>query len=58
MSKQTNGKIKNAIDRLTPSDLAVLVSLAYFKARWLEQFDPAETKAAVFHTAKGDKKCS
>jgi len=58
VSKHTNGKIENAINQLKPRDLAILVNVAYFKARWSEQFDPEETKPAIFHTANGDKKVS
>jgi len=55
VSNQTNDKIQNLIpDRvLDPSTRLVLVNAIYFKADWLNQFDPNGTHDSSFHLLDG-----
>ena len=57
VSKQTNEKIKDlipqgALDKMTRM---VLVNAIYFKADWLDQFDPNDTKDQPFHLLDGSQ---
>ena len=57
VSKQTNDKIKDlipqgALDKMTRM---VLVNAIYFKADWLDQFDPNDTKDQPFHLLDGSQ---
>jgi serpin B len=51
---------KDRIDELLPQGsifpdvILVLVNAIYFKASWLDPFDPANTAKATFHAAAGD----
>jgi serine protease inhibitor len=42
-SDQTNGLIKNVIDRTDPYDLMYLLNAIYFKGIWATKFDPNNT---------------
>ena len=55
-SEHTNGKIKEIIDRLDPSNVMVLVNALYFNAPWDNEFDPALTSSQTFHGLSGDSK--
>jgi len=54
-------RTEQRIDELLPAgsigpDAAfVLVNAIYFKASWLDKFDPAHTESATFHAADGDR---
>ena len=48
-SEHTNGKIKDIIDRLDPSNVMVLVNALYFNAPWENEFDPDRTREQIFN---------
>ena len=52
-SENTNGKIDEIIDRLTPGDVMVILNALYFNAPWAERFDAALTSKADFHGVSG-----
>ncbi len=55
VSKKTNDKIQDLIPAgaLDASTRMVLVNAIYFKADWVNQFDPGDTQAAPFHLLDG-----
>lgn len=54
-SEHTSGKITEIIDELSPNDVMVLVNALYFKAPWLDPFEPHLTSDAKF---KGSRSVS
>lgn len=54
-AENTEGKITEIIDRLTPGDVMVLLNALYFNAPWEEAFDANLTSKADFHGVSGDK---
>ena len=54
VSEKTQGKIRQIIDRLEPSTLAVLANAIYFKGNWAEPY--ADTVKRTFTDASGVKK--
>lgn len=48
-AENTNGKIDEIIDRLSPGAVMVLVNALYFNAPWEDEFSPNLTKEADFH---------
>ena len=54
-AENTEGKITEIIDRLTPGDVMVLLNARYFNAPWEEAFDANLTSKADFHGVSGDK---
>jgi serpin B len=57
VSKQTNDKIKDLIPQgaLDSMTRMVLVNAIYFKADWLNQFDPNDTDDQPFHLLDGSQ---
>ena len=55
-SENTNGKITEIIDRLSPSDVMVLINALYFNAPWENEFDPALTTDQTFYGQKKESK--
>lgn len=53
--QNTNGKIKNIIDKLQPNDIMALLNAIYFKGTWTYQFDKSQTADDFFTTAAGAK---
>ena len=53
-SENTNGMIKGIINRLTPDMNLIIANALYFKAPWLDPFEPNDTQQAVFHGSEGD----
>ena len=47
-AENTEGKIDEIVDRLTPGDVMVILNALYFNAPWEEKFDPAYTAKADF----------
>lgn len=47
-AENTNGKIDEIIDRLSPGAVMVLVNALYFNAPWEDEFSPAFTKEGDF----------
>jgi serine protease inhibitor len=52
----TNGKIKNLIDRIDPLDIMYLINAIYFKGVWHTNFDKEETVEAPFYCPDGSQK--
>lgn len=52
-SENTDGKITEIVDRLSPSMVMLLVNALYFNAPWAEAFLESNTKDGVFHAATG-----
>jgi serpin B len=50
---KTRGKITTILDTVDPYDVMYLINAIYFKGRWRQRFDPADTKDAPFHAADG-----
>lgn len=55
-AENTEGKIDEIIDRLTPGDVMVLLNALYFNAPWQDRFDPAMTSKADFQAVSGLRK--
>lgn len=52
----TNGKITEILDRLSPDMVMVLVNALYFNAPWQNRFDASMTSEQTFHGQAGDRK--
>lgn len=55
VSRQTNGKIQQAVDTLPPEALMVLMNTAFFEMPWLNPVEPEYIKERVFTAADGTK---
>jgi len=55
-SKETQGRISKAVDRIDPADLALLLNAVYFKGQWTHKFDKAQTQQRDFTLAGGSVK--
>jgi serine protease inhibitor len=53
---KTNGKIKNLLTQIDPSDVMYLINAIYFKGIWQIEFDKDKTKDAPFYLADGSQK--
>ncbi|UQX89085.1 serpin family protein [Jatrophihabitans telluris] len=55
---QTHGKITTLFDpgQLDPGTMLVLANAVYFKARWRQAFDAANTRPDTFHRADGTER--
>ena len=53
-SENTEGKIKEIVDRLASNDVMILINALYFNAPWQKGFDAESTRKGVFHAVKGD----
>ncbi|XP_027146430.1 leukocyte elastase inhibitor-like isoform X2 [Larimichthys crocea] len=58
VEQQTENKIKDLLKPETVSTMTrlVLVNAIYFKGKWMNRFDPADTKEMSFETYKDGKK--
>lgn len=56
VSQNTRGKITEIVDRLSPSQLMVLINAIYFKGSWTRQFDTKQTKMEPFYLLNGNSK--
>ncbi len=56
LNEHTGGLLQDKVDdvELNANTVMSLVSTIYFGARWLDVFDAAQTRDAVFHAASGD----
>lgn len=55
-SENTNGKIKEIIDKLDPGNVMVLINALYFNAPWENEFDPSMTSEQPFFGISGQQK--
>ena len=53
-SDNTDGLIKNIIQKFNPNTVAAIANAIYFSDRWERQFDPGNTETDVFHAPDGD----
>ncbi len=53
VENQTQGKIKNLIEQINPTDVMFLINAIYFKADWQYQFNASATKDEPFYLADG-----
>ena len=52
----TNGKIKQIVQRIDPRTLIVLINAIYFKGSWQKEFDKSATRDGIFHLSDGGQK--
>lgn len=55
ISEATRGKLNNTLSSLDPSTICVLISVLYFKANWMYQFDKSKTTPNSFCSLSGKK---
>jgi serine protease inhibitor len=53
---KTNGKIKDLLSQIDPSDVMYLINAIYFKGTWQIEFDKEKTKDAPFYLSDGSQK--
>lgn len=53
-AEHTSDKILEIVDEISPSDVMILVNALYFNAPWHDEFNPDNTREAVFHGQSGD----
>lgn len=56
VSTQTNGKIAKLVEKLNPSEVAVLLNAVYFKGKWRNAFPPENTASRDFHITDNQSK--
>jgi len=56
VENKTNGKIKDLIDEIKPTDLMYLIDAIYFKGTWKIAFDKDKTADALFTLSDGNQK--
>ncbi len=56
VNNKTNGKIPEIIDKISSDDVLFLINAIYFKGSWQTEFDPANTRDAMFHLVDGSNK--
>lgn len=52
----TNGKIKQIIQRIDPGTLLFLINAIYFNGSWQKEFDKSATRDGIFHLSDGGQK--
>jgi serine protease inhibitor len=56
VNKNTNGRIPNIIDSISPEIVMYLIDAIYFKGTWTTQFDPKHTHDDAFQLIDGSSK--
>lgn len=56
VSKNTNQKIKNIVDRIGPNDIMLLINAIYFKGEWKYKFDDKLTRTDNFYLLNSEIK--
>lgn len=54
VENETNGRIKNILNRIDPRSVMFLINTIYFKANWTTQFDSNDTRDLPFTLADGE----
>ena len=55
-SENTEGKINQIVDKLSPNNVMLLLNALYFNAPWVDPFPEANTKTGIFHQPQGNIK--
>lgn len=53
-AENTEGRIKEIIDNISPADMMYLINAIYFKGLWSEPFNPSSSSTDIFHGTSGD----
>lgn len=53
-SSATNGRIPQIVDAIDPETVMFLMNAVYFKAKWVDAFDPRKTSPGAFMPAFGN----
>lgn len=53
-SENTEGRITEIVDQISPDMMMFLVNALYFKAPWKNEFNPSATSDRTFHGSAGD----
>lgn len=53
VDRATNGRIEKMVEEVSPEDVMFLMNAIYFKAKWVEPFDPGETRPGTFEAGFG-----
>ena len=53
VDEATRGRIPRLLNEIRQDEILFLINATYFKGRWRESFDPANTQTAPFHGADG-----
>ncbi len=56
VEENTNGKITDLIQQISPLEVMFLINALYFKGQWKFQFDEADTEEDIFHLSDGTTK--
>ena len=56
VDSNTNGKIKQIVQRIDPGTLIFLINAIYFKGSWQKEFDKSATRDGIFHLSNGGEK--
>jgi serpin B len=56
VSRSTDNKITQIVDRIKPEQILFLINAVYFKGNWSTPFDPSQTKEQPFTQADGTQK--
>ena len=56
VAENTENKITNIIERISPDQALFLINAIYFKGQWQNQFNPEATKEQFFYTDEGESK--
>jgi serpin B len=57
-SKNTNGRIREAVTKFDRRTVAAIANAIYFSDRWGREFDPNKTEDGTFHSPVGDETAS
>jgi serine protease inhibitor len=55
-ARETHDRIPQVIDRIDPTEVALLINAVYFKGQWTRKFDKAQTRQRDFTLADGSVK--
>lgn len=50
----TEGRIEEIIDNISPADMIYLINAIYFKGLWSEPFSPSSSATGIFHGTSND----
>lgn len=56
VARETHERIPQVIDRIDPTEVALLINAVYFKGQWTHKFDKAKTQQRDFTLADGSVK--